>query len=73
MAVLELAMSSRNKRPRRISDFKCMHPATFSGMAGALKAKQWLSEMENLLRVARIPGADQANVVKIQIIDIART
>jgi len=38
-----------------------------------LDAKQWLVDMTNLLNATRIPKDDQVEVIKIQLIGVART
>jgi len=38
-----------------------------------LDAEQWLVDMTNLLNAARVSKDDQVEVIKIQLIDVART
>jgi hypothetical protein len=70
---IEAIVGSRNQpRPGTISDFMRLNPSPFSGEEKPLDAEQWLVDMENRLTAARILDADKVDVVKIQLIGIAR-
>ena len=56
-----------------MSDFKRLQPVEFSGTEKPLDAEQWLIDMTDLLKAARIPGENQVEVAKIQLKDVART
>ena len=56
-----------------MSDFRRLQPAVFSGTEKPLDAEQWLIDMTDLLKAARIPGENQVEVAKIQLKDVART
>jgi hypothetical protein len=72
VAAMERAAAPREVRPGSVSDFRHLKPAIFSGTGTTLEAEQWLVDMANLLQAARVPEADQVDVVKIQFTDIAR-
>ena len=72
-AALEKVVSSRERRPGNFSDFRKLQPPIFTGTEKPLEAEQWITDMTNLLGAAKIPPADQVNVVKIQLTDVART
>lgn len=63
------------KEPRQdsVSDFRRLLPDTFAGTRKPLDAEQWLVDMNNLLSAVRIPDEDMVEVVKIQLMDVART
>lgn len=56
-----------------MSDFRRLHPSISSGAERPLKAKQWIGNMKNLLKVVRIPKKNRVEVVCIQLTDVART
>lgn len=52
--------------------FRELQPTTFSGVETPLQADQWIVDMDNLLRAARIPPENRVDIVKIQLKDVAR-
>ena len=48
-----------------MSDFRRLQPADFLGTEKPLDAKQWLIDMTDLLKAARIPSENQVKVAKI--------
>ena len=46
-------------------DFRRLQPTEFSGTEKSLDAEQWLIDMTDLLKVAKIPCENQVEVVKI--------
>jgi len=56
-----------------VSDFRRLQPADFSGTEKPLDGEQWLIDMTDLLKAARISGENQVEVVKIQLKDVTRT
>ena len=56
-----------------MSDFRRLQPAIFSGTEKPLDAEQWLVDMTDLLKAARVPDENQVEVTKIQLKDVART
>ena len=68
-----LLTAPREQRPGTISDFRRLQPAEFSGTEKPLDAEQWLIDMTDLLKAARIPAENQVEVAKIQLNDVART
>jgi len=60
-----LLTAPREHRPGTISDFRRLQPAEFSGTEKPLDAEQWLIDMTDLLKAARILGENQVEVVKI--------
>jgi len=56
-----------------VSDFRRLQPADFSGTERPLDAEQWLIDMANLLKAARIPSENQVEVAKNQLKDVIRT
>ena len=69
---LERAVAPREARPGNVTDFCRLLPKTFSGTGTPLEAEQWLVDMANLLRAAKVPEVDQVEAVVIQLEDIAR-
>ena len=69
---LERAVAPREARPGNVTDFHRLLPKTFSGTGTPLEAEQWLVDMANLLRAAKVPEADQVEAVVIQLEDVAR-
>ena len=63
---MERSAAPRGPKPRNISDFRRLQPATFTGTEKPLEAEQWLVDMTNLLNAARVPAEDQVEVVKVQ-------
>lgn len=55
-----------------IFHFRELQPTTFSGVETPLQADQWIVDMDNLLRAARIPPENRVDIVKIQLKDVAR-
>jgi len=45
----------------------------FTGTEAPLEAEQWITDMENLLKAAKIPEADRVEVINIRLTDVART
>jgi hypothetical protein len=70
---LEGATTPREPRVGNVADFKKLDPMVFTGNEKLLQAEQWLTDTENLLKAARVPEADQVEIVKIQLADIARS
>ena len=68
---LERAVAPREARPGNVADFRRLLPRTFAGTGTPLEAEQWLVDMGNLLRAAKVPEADQVEAVVIQLEDIA--
>ena len=56
-----------------MSDFRRLQPAVFSGTEKPLDVEQWLIDMTDLLKSARISSENQVKVAKIQLKDVART
>ena len=72
-AAMERATTPREPRIGNVADFRKLGPKMFSENKKPLQAEQWLTDTENLLKATRVPEADQVEVVKIQLTDIART
>ena len=72
-AALDKVVTSREQKTGNISDFRKLQPAVFRGTEKPLEAEQWITDMTNLLEAAKIPAADQVNVIKVQFSDVART
>ena len=70
---LERAVAPRETRPGNVTDFRRLQPAVFTGAGSPLEAEQWLVDVANLLKAAKIPEADKVEIVKIQLADVART
>ena len=70
---MERATAPREQRIGNVADFRKLGPKIFSGNEKPLQAEQWLTDTKNLLKAARVPEADQVEVVKIQLTDITRT
>ena len=68
-----LLVAPRKQRPGNVSDFRRLYSAIFSGIEKPLNAEQWLVDMTDLLKTARIPEENQVEVAKIQLRDVART
>ena len=51
-----LLTAPRKQRPGTVSDFRRLQPAEFSGTEKPLDVEQWLIDMIDLLKAARIPG-----------------
>jgi len=67
-------MASRKKqRPGNISDFRRLQPAIFTGEERPLDSEQWLIDITNPLKVARVPEENQVEVARIQLKNVART
>ena len=62
---LEKATALREQRTGNVTDFIRMNPAMFTGTETPLEAEQWLTDMENLLKAAKIPEADRVEVISI--------
>ena len=60
-----LLTAPREQRPGTISDFRRLQLAEFSGMEKPLDVEQWLIDMANLLKAARISDENQVEVEKI--------
>lgn len=58
-------------RAGSILDFRRLLSASFSRTRTLLGAEEWLIDMKNLLKAARVPAENHVNVVKVQLIDIA--
>jgi hypothetical protein len=71
VVALERATAPRGAGPGNVADFRRLLPRTFSGTGTPLEAEQWLVDMGNLLRAAKVPEADQVEAVVIQLEDIA--
>ena len=69
---MERATAPREPRPGNISDFRGCN-SHFCRHKEPLDAEQWLVGTINLLREARVSEADQVEVIKIQLTDVART
>ena len=63
----------QDQRPGTVSDFWRLKSAVFSGTEKPLDVEQWLIEMIDLLKAARIPSENQVKVAKIQLKDMVRT
>ena len=68
-----LLTAPREQRLGTVSDFRRLQPAEFLGTEKTLNTEQWLIDMTDLLKAARIPGENQVEVAKIQLKDVART
>jgi hypothetical protein len=71
--VLEKVTAPREARTGTAADFKKMNPAMFSGTESPLEAEKWITDVTNLLAIAKIPAEDQVEVVKILFTDVARS
>ena len=67
-----LIIAPREQRPGSVADFKKLFPAEFFGTKKPLVAEQWLSDMTELMTVARIPEDNQVEVIKLHIKDMAK-
>lgn len=63
-ALERVAVSGSQLSPGTVSDFRCLHPVTFTGEESLLDAEHWLINTEDL-SAARIPDTDWVDVVKI--------
>ena len=45
----------------------------FSGTEGPLEAEQWLIQIGEIFYEARVPAEDKMSIVRIQLLDLART
>jgi len=70
---LERVMAPKEQKIGNAADFRKFEPKMFSGNEEPLQAEQWLVDTENLLKIARVPEADYVDIVKIQLIDVARS
>lgn len=70
---IEKVTAPREPKTGGVSDFRRLQPAVFSGTGTTLEAEQWLVDVTNLLTAARVPEAEQVEVAKIQLTDVART
>ena len=61
-----LLVVPREQRPGNVSDFRRLQPAIFSGTEKSLDAEQWLVDMTDLLKAARVPDENQVKLVNIQ-------
>jgi len=52
---IERSITPREPKPRNISYFRRLQPATFAGTEKPLDAEQWLVDMTSLLTAARVP------------------
>ena len=64
-AAIEKSTAPRESKPRNISDFRRLQPATFAGTEKLLDAEQLLVDMTNLLTAARVSKDEQVEVVKV--------
>ena len=71
--IIDRAATPRVQRVGNITYFKRLNSKEFSGNEKPLAAEQWLLDVTNLLQGANIPEADQVKIVKVQLVDIART
>lgn len=72
--LLEMMLQSEQlERTEMVSDFRRLQPLVFYGIVALLKAEQWIVDMENFLKSARIPKENQAEVVCIQLTYVTRT
>ena len=60
-------------RTGNVTDFMRMNPAVFTGTEMPLEAEQWITDMEDLLKAAKIPEADRVEVIAVRLTDVART
>jgi len=51
-------------RPENVTDFRRMQPAVFSGTKSLLNAEQWLIDMTDLLKAARVADENQVEVTR---------
>jgi len=65
--------ASKERRPGNVSDFRRLQSAVFTGEERPLDAEQWLIDITDLLKVARVPEENQVKVAKIQLKDVSRT
>ena len=70
---IDQAVAPQVQRAGNITDFKRLNPKEFSGNEKPLAAEQWLLDVANLLQGANIPEAEQVKIMKVQLVDIART
>lgn len=66
---MDKAVALKEQKPGSISDFIWMCPANFSGTEKPLDAEQWLIDMTNLLKAARIPKADQDQLKDVPVVN----
>jgi len=57
----------------KISDFKRLQQATFACIRKLLDAEQWLIDMTNLLKATHVPEEYQVEMVKAQLMGMAKT
>ena len=67
-----LITAPQERRPGNVSDFRRLQPAIFTGGERPLDAKQWLIDTAALLKAARVPEEDQAEIAKIELKNVAR-
>ena len=72
-AAVERMTAPREPRTGNITDFMRMNPAVFTGTETPLEAEQWITDMEDLLKAAKIPEADRVEVIAVRLTDVART
>ena len=73
IAAIDRAVAPRVQSACNITDFKRFNPKEFSSNEKPLAAEQWLLDVTNLLQGANFPEAEQVKIVKVQLVDIART
>ena len=71
--VLEKVTAPREARTGSAADFKKLSPAMFVGTESPLEAERWITDVANLLKVAKVPAEDQVEVIQILLTDVART
>jgi uncharacterized protein GlcG (DUF336 family) len=72
-AAIERVTAPREPRTGNVTDFMRMNPVMFSGTETPMVAEQWITDMENLLKAAKVPEADWVEVINIRLTDVARS
>jgi hypothetical protein len=70
---LDRVAAPQEAKPGNASNFLRLRPASFVGVGTPLEAEKWLIDMTNLLAAARVSAADQVEMVKVLLIDMARS
>jgi len=55
-----------------MTNFRRLKPVVFFGTENPLNAEQWLIDIMDLVKAARVPEKNQVEVTKIQLRDVAR-
>src|ERR1700722_11125298 len=71
--VLERVTAPREARTGTAANFKKLNPSMFFGTESPLEAERRITDVTNLLSIAKVPAEDQVEVVKILFTGVARS